>query len=450
MFVNAQSNCGTITSKEQMDKLFTFQKTLDNRPLLILNKTIKYVPIKVHIIGSDKGTGYYKLDLLLASICKINQDFAPIGVHFYIKDEIEYINNTELNTTTDNAIFSLSEGYKDNAAVNVFFAGSSATYCGVYYGGLDVVYIINTCQGLNATTLTHELGHFFSLPHTFYGWENNTTPPLSNQEKIDGTNCRNVGDRFCDTKPDYFSYRWSCQSKLALTDPNGVQFRPDSTLFMNYAMDECHRRFSTEQFAAMDNNLTGRGIINNNLVDVPMTMPKLLYPIDNDSNLNAKMVHLAWSKSEGAIGYEIQIARLKLWESAYITTIVKDTFYDAKLFGGWQFNWRVKPISVTNVCGEYSNNNSFFAKDYPASTSEILLNKNSIKIYPNPSNKNETIKIESNTNTTLFIYDINGKEIYNNNISKGETINFTAAKAGIYFAQFIFSDGKISKKIIVQ
>ncbi len=450
LFSTAQKPCATIMSKEQMDKLYTFQQTLDKSPYLFLNKTTKYVPIKVHIVGNDKGVGYYKPDLLIASFCKINKDFSPIGVQFYIKDEINYINNTQLSQTKDDEIYSVTDNYKDPSSVNVFFAGSSDTYCGVYYPGLDAVYIINGCQGINATTLTHELGHFFSLPHTFYEWENNTTPPLSSQEKIDGSNCRNVGDRFCDTKPDYISSRWDCNTIHNRIDPNGVSFSVDSSIYMNYALDACHSRFSNEQLAAMDNNLTSRGIINQNMLMTNPAVPSLIYPIENDSNQNAASVRLIWNKSEGASLYQLQVARLKLWETAYLNILVKDTFYDAKLFGNWQFNWRVKAISLSNMCGDYSDSKSFFAKIFPIGLTELSLDQNSIKIYPNPSYGNESIHILSNTTCQMTVVDITGKEVYKTEIVKGSVFDFLPSQTGLYLFQFMLDGKNMCKKIMIQ
>jgi hypothetical protein len=450
VLVMAQKPCATIMNREQMDKLHAFQLTLDKSPRLFLNKAIKYVPIKVHIVGNDKGNGYYKTDLLIASFCKINRDFSPIGVQFYIKGDIDYINNSLLYQTDDNTIYDLSTQYKDNDAVNVFFAGSSNTYCGVYYGGLDVVYVINSCQGINATTLTHELGHFFSLPHTFRGWENNTTPNVLNQEKVDGSNCRNAGDGFCDTRPDYIASRWDCSNPHFLKDPNGVVFRADSSIFMNYSLDVCHSRFSQEQFAAMDNNLAGRGIISQNMIVENPAVPSLTYPLNNDSSLNSASVRLTWNKSEGATMYQVQIARLKLWETSYLNVLVKDTFYDAKLFGNWQFDWRVKALSLTNMCGNYSESQSFFAKAFPAGTEEVIADKNNIRIFPNPSKNGQSIQIQSSTTSQLSVFDMSGKEVFSTDVLKGITKEFTSNHSGLYMLRFTYEGGEVMKKILVE
>jgi len=76
------------------------------------------------------------------------------------------------------------------------------TICGgwagyAYYpwgGAYDGAVMHKTYMAYQYTTLTHEIGHAFNLPHTFDGDEDGTTCPLN-------TNCSNQGDRVCDTPP---------------------------------------------------------------------------------------------------------------------------------------------------------------------------------------------------------------------------------------------------------
>lgn len=103
-----------------------------------------------------------------------------------------------------------------------------------------------TCTGYVPTspynkgrTLTHELGHFFNLDHTF--------------ANCDGSNCANSGDRVCDT-PSSDEPRYDCN---AASDPpagNPVTTCGELQLTMNYmdyVEDSCMYMFTAGQAARM-------------------------------------------------------------------------------------------------------------------------------------------------------------------------------------------------------
>ncbi len=64
--------------------------------------------------------------------------------------------------------------------------------------GVDGTVMLASQMKVGSTTLPHELGHAFSLMHTFEGDVNGTTCPPS--EAVTGS-CANLNDRCCDTKP---------------------------------------------------------------------------------------------------------------------------------------------------------------------------------------------------------------------------------------------------------
>lgn len=84
-------------------------------------------------------------------------------------------------------------------------------------------------------TLTHELGHFFNLEHTF--------------NACDGTNCANSGDRVCDTPPTNAAY-YRC------SPPGSVESNcysgPVLTMnYMDYVSDSCMYMFTAGQATRM-------------------------------------------------------------------------------------------------------------------------------------------------------------------------------------------------------
>ncbi|MDI1318387.1 zinc-dependent metalloprotease [Flavobacterium sp.] len=93
-------------------------------------------------------------------------------------------------------------------------------------------------------TLTHELGHFFNLNHTFAG--------------CDGANCASSGDRVCDT-PSTNQPRYDCNDASLPPDPN-VSGNPAVTTcgylqltmnYMDYVQDSCMYMFTAGQAARM-------------------------------------------------------------------------------------------------------------------------------------------------------------------------------------------------------
>jgi hypothetical protein len=107
-----------------------------------------------------------------------------------------------------------------------------------------------TCTGFvpgapynKGRTLTHELGHFFNLNHTFAG--------------CDGANCATSGDRVCDTPPTN-QPRYDCNAADNPPTPGGNN--PDLSTcgflqltmnYMDYVQDSCMYMFTAGQATRM-------------------------------------------------------------------------------------------------------------------------------------------------------------------------------------------------------
>ena len=90
-------------------------------------------------------------------------------------------------------------------------------------------------------TLTHELGHFFNLYHTF--------------QACDGANCATSGDRVCDT-PSVNQPRYDCNDPENPPAPGGPNQNPPLTTcgftqltmnYMDYVQDSCMYMFTAGQ-----------------------------------------------------------------------------------------------------------------------------------------------------------------------------------------------------------
>jgi len=99
----------------------------------------------------------------------------------------------------------------------------------------------------NGSTLTHELGHSFSLLHTHSS--------SNGEELVNGSNCSSAGDLLCDTPadPKLSSSTVSSNCEYIGTELDNQQnaYSPDPKNFMSYSRKECRTLFSPQQLAQM-------------------------------------------------------------------------------------------------------------------------------------------------------------------------------------------------------
>lgn len=442
------TQCPTILSVQQEQWLTQALKRIDEGYRYKTGST-KYIPVKVHLVGNNEGKGYMRVDWALENLCKLNRDFAPVGMYFYLAAEINYINNNELFQGLPEGVYDEARTEKEEGMLNIFYTGSAPGWCGVYYPFPDVVLLQIACAQPGNTTLTHEVGHFFGLPHTFSGWENGRTPPASQQERVDGTNCRNTADRFCDTKPDYVSFRWGCNFPDSLTDPTGAKFKPDPTFYMNYAGDNCHSRFSNEQILAMNDNAEFNRGWNFPAVDTLISnTTNLLYPAEGDSTINPETVDLKWQKMNGAIGYLVQVARVAFWEVLNVNQIVwGDTITQVKLFDEWPFSWRVRAIYPGNVCAPFSQIGNFYTKPIPVGLSSTNILKELVKIYPNPVGNTSMLAIDLPSAGIVTIYKADGRLVLTEKTALSH-FTYSNFERGVYFVHIQIEDQTLVERVI--
>lgn len=436
---------------KQIQNLQVFQQKLQVGHPINLQKTKQFVPLKVHIVGNSAGIGYYSISNLMLALCEINERFASVGFHFYLAEPVTYINDDALNRADFDAIYDVAYKAKVPGMVNVYFHNAGSAWCGVYFGDLDIVLVKNSCQMPMATTLAHELGHFFSLPHTFLGWEGGNTPASADIERLDGSNCRSAGDGFCDTKADYVSQRWSCPLPYTLTDPIGQIFKPDSSLYMNYASDNCHSRFSSEQILAMQNDLQSRRISKTSATTNALLPPQKITPLNLDSNVHTKNIVFKWNAVPNAFAYHLQIARFGNWSFLNIDRLVSDTFTQLDLFGNWPFAWRVKAISEGNTCSIFGSVDTFYTTNqhtYISEKTEAI----QPKLFPNPIRNNEALNLTHLGQGTIHIYHAQGKLLYTVEATKSGSVSIDMQgwEQGVYFIEFVGSNQRFIQRFVIQ
>ena len=114
------------------------------------------------------------------------------------------------------------------------------------------------------TSVSHEVGHYFGLQHTFWGskltcWQE----PVGRGYVARGvcpqtfafTACAVTGDLLTDTDADHEDLRSNCPYVGTMTDYKGAQYRPDPTNLMTYLNNTCRFRFTRQQQAVIMRNI---------------------------------------------------------------------------------------------------------------------------------------------------------------------------------------------------
>lgn len=453
--VTAQTDdfCGTEVSEKQKNWLLKY--ATEGRNYADKQGSKYNIPLFIHFVGTDEGTGYYGSANMMNDICELNVQFAPSQMYFNLAG-FDYIDNT---AWYDHANYgpgrTMMRQNNVDDVVNVYIVQNPAGNCGYYTPGRDAIAVNIGCMGKGKTTFAHELGHFFSLPHPF----NNV---LGIKEFVDGSNCRTGGDLFCDTRADYLGTRWQCPYSGNEVDPKGAAYDPDGTLYMSYSNDACANRFSNEQIDAMAFNMdTERPNLKGALLDTMPTMQKVerTFPLQGMPQQPSNAT-FNWKSVSGAVGYILQASQISVFPGTLpLDVITTDTFFVAtKLSNSRTYNWRVRAVYPGRTCGDasYSDTGRFFTS-LTAGLSAFS-NANEVKIYPNPTGNSQQVFIafenEITTISAANIYTIEGRNISTLELNKQSdnqyTMNISTLSTGIYFVDIKTENGTYRQKLLVE
>jgi hypothetical protein len=440
-----------------------------------------YVPIRFHAVSDLEGNGRIDFDRILDQLCALNGNFAEQNIQFYLKDGVvNEINDNTIYNNPSSAAGTSKMVVRKNAdgknAINVFITdqaatGGEGTTLGYYDFNPDLVVIkksVFQSQNNIGFVLGHELGHFFSLPHTFRGWENapwdggdvTQFSPNSSilNELVDGSNCDNAGDLICDTPPDYnLGFGWDgCRDyDGGAKDPNGELLDPDESNFMGYFIGCENYLFSEDQKAiiASDYESPRRGYLRVPYIpdDEPITeLPTLQSPADDSTTPFFNGVELSWTEVDKATTYLVELTK-GLFRSYYHVSGTKLFLTD--LDPDKIYRWKVRPYNEISTCTDFSEVFSFRTGDMTSSTSDIDFIQEHISVYPNPITSN-VINISFGEELTgkfnVELKDINGRMHYTQKVDAIDyAIDNLGLHSGFYILTFRQGETIISKKIVV-
>ncbi len=212
--------------------------TFQHESLPCLDKKFTVV---VHIFKDSLGSpGVQEADIEQA-LAGVNPFFAPICVSFEVC-EFRYHDNWQHDVLEDpdTEIPQVVTKYHADFRINMYFVTDFTSDIGAC-GLADLNGISNATTSsivfrkdcVNAGVFAHELGHFFSLLHTFEG---------SGAELVNGSNCATEGDLLCDTPADPYVagdplpqyVNGECIFINEKTDANGEYYTPDVGNIMSY------------------------------------------------------------------------------------------------------------------------------------------------------------------------------------------------------------------------
>lgn len=327
------------------------------------NKSIEdlmYVPLTIHIIQKDDGSEGADIKNIFNGIEKLNNEFTKAKIQFYICGDVNYIRSSQLFDYNDTIAGSiLPYSHQIDSTINVVFHNSIHIKGFGYAGGFapypgNNIRITMSKGSASGYTLTHEMGHFYGLPHTF-NYSNSSD--ISRRELVtraEGANCATAGDAICDTPADPFvhgesrGYFSGCIYTEELFDANGDQFEPMLDNTMSYYSGCTEELLTLGQIEVIKSYKTGQYRGHERWTNNACSM------VNNPTNLQANLdskygIVLTWEdNATNELGYLIEVSKndtLNFKTAGVVET--NSTFFR---YGNIGFNstyyFRVKPINT--------------------------------------------------------------------------------------------------------
>lgn len=470
---------------------------------------VVHIPIIFHSTAFNDGKNQVSNIAIVRQMQKLNHDYeiSNAEIVFYI-DSINYVHDEDifLRSGGDLARNKMKK-VKDEegaSAMNVFITENAdhegqslGVTLGYYTSANDWVVIRKNEIVTQSNTLSHEGGHFYSLPHTFYGWEFGTATegrvpydPVTLGDTVtlvncpgtslaieqasrdinSGGNCNTAADLFCDTPADWnFGFGNGCRFiyKDNVWDKNFDPLDPMINNQMSY-FDGCDDfQFTGEQVTAVKADVASpeRAYLRNSYLPNETTITDslvLLNPTEQNANgfylpKYYDEVVIEWEAVEGASRYIIDLTGPGINKSIILFKgETSYTFTDLK--NKKHYTCTIKPY----------NDGFFNAPDITfiikTSNTNTAVNEieqiNSFHLTPNPISQNEkfSLRLEANTSfeAHVIIRDISGKvlkrqnNIYFTQGANDVELNTSSLSKGMYLVSINTAEGSTTKKLAIQ
>lgn len=237
---------------------------------LSYSQTIERLPcvdkkfcVAVHIINDSLGNPNITEQVVQKGFDTLNYFFKPICIGFDICEFI-YHDNHKYDSLNSQELMEWDEMqvlYNKKNVINMYFVNvieKPSGVCGfASLGGIGtfdsqgiVIQKSNNCCDAPYKTIVHEVGHYFSLEHTFMD--------ATTTELVNGSNSLTTADNITDTPADPYvfpepvtGYVQNCRFISMKKDANGQYYSPIVGNVMDYYPDECLCGFTHDQYMQM-------------------------------------------------------------------------------------------------------------------------------------------------------------------------------------------------------
>ena len=277
--MNAQTDwCGTVM--EENSNFNTLWSQIDQSTIPTSFENEEHYILKVHfwdINLSDDSNPELTETQMLNAVAELNRNYNPFNIFFKYDGVTELVNDSFYVIDTTEPLeehIAFRDWQRDNnqyhqGDVNIYVVGSILPQNWIAYrliGNENFITIVCELDYVDDdlyNTLTHEVGHFFNLKHTFHL---DPPDPLGNVFKENVTrdvmdtcfNANNLGDRIVDTNatPQGMNVNFPICEYVpnGETDDcdvpyNAYGLQPEVNNFMSYG--RCTEEFSSGQIAYM-------------------------------------------------------------------------------------------------------------------------------------------------------------------------------------------------------
>ncbi len=464
-----------------------------------------FIPIIFHSSAKDNGKGRVANSGIIKTMQRLNNDYdlSNADIIFYI-DTINKIDNSDVYLSSGGSIgknkMKIEKNAKGKNAMNVFItenADHNGNSLGVtlgYYSPTDDWVVIRKQEILSqSNTLSHEGGHFYSLPHTFFGWEFGDGKPYDPETLGDtvsltycpGTsmeielvartgdhvNCSYSADRFCDTPADWnFGFGHNCAYIFDAVDKYGDACDPMVNNQMSYFSDCDEFLFTPEQITAVKSDVASpnRAYLRHEfvpdttkIVDTIKLISDWVTTLDTNGFYHPEHfdeVTIEWDPVEGASRYVLDIAGPGGVNESIIFYNGETSYTITSLKKEGRYNCFLKPFNK----GFYNSPDlSFKIKANKSGVAvEDIAGVNNFNITPNPVSSNSQFFINIDTdrifNSSISVISLTGQLLWTKNNYKmnvGEntiSLNTSDFAKGLYFVNIKTPTGQMTEKLIIQ
>src|SRR5690606_5066708 len=135
------------------------------------NNTLSYYPVQIFSVAQSNGDGRLDDVQLLRGLCQLNEDFLEYVIQFFMKNQIKIINNTKYYNHNHADSYRMIRNHNVTGPFNIYIVDNPNGTCGYFSPANEAVAMAKSCFVGGTHALTHEMGHYLGLPHTFQGWE---------------------------------------------------------------------------------------------------------------------------------------------------------------------------------------------------------------------------------------------------------------------------------------